>query len=337
MDNFASTISLNQNFQSFRIVPFSTTRYAITQNYTQGLNPFLYAISLGYNYTQRESSRSWNVLASSSSGSVLAAGVGYPGGELYVSTDSGVNWGVKTALNQQWYGLAMSSSGTIMVASAYGNYLYTSNNTGTTWTQRDSVRNWGAVACSSSGTIMLAATYHTFSGSDYLYVSTNSGVTWTNKGSSLAYISCAMSADGSIMYATTYFGKIYVSTNTGTTWTARDSDRTWRGVCCSSDGTIAYASAGAGDIYRSTDSGTTWSLLIYSEANRGPVCSADGSILVGNLSIPGPLRISTDGGSSFVDSGASRYWGPLCLNASGSLLLAGVNTGYLYTGQLSIL
>jgi hypothetical protein len=338
MDNFASTIRLNSSFQSFKVVPYSTTRYAITVNYTTGLAPFAYAISFGYVYTQRDSSRNWGGVASSSAGTVLAAAVGYPSGEIYVSTDSGVTWGVQTALNKQWAGLAMSSSGSTMVASVYNGYLYTSSNTGSTWTQRDSVRNWGAVASSSNGTILLASTYHTFSGSDFLYLSTNSGVSWSSKGSSLAYISCAMSSDGSIMYATTYFGKIYVSTDTGTTWTPRDSDRAWGGVCCSSDGVTAYATSFS-EIYKTTNSGASWTLVNSDSGNRGPACSADGSIVLGaSLSGGlGPLRLSSNGGTTFSDSGASRFWSPLCLNASGSQLLAGVNTGYLFTGQLAIL
>jgi hypothetical protein len=338
MDGYASTIQLTNGYQSFKVVPYSTTRYAITLNYTNGLTPFAYAISVGYVYTQRESSRNWGALASNSSGTVLAAAVGYLSGEIYVSTDSGVTWGVQTALNKQWAGIAMSSSGSAMVASVYNGYLYTSSNTGSTWTQRDSVRNWGAVASSSNGTILLASTNHTFSGSDFLYLSTNSGVSWSSIGSSLAYISCAMSSNGSIMYATTYSGKIYVSTDTGTTWTPRDSDRFWGGVCCSSDGVTAYATSG-NNIYKTTNSGTSWTLVNSDSGNRGPACSSDGSIVLGaSLSGGlGPLRLSSNGGTSFSDSGASRFWGSLCLNASGSQVLAAVNPGFLFTGQLAIL
>ena len=41
MDHYASTITLNVNFQSLRVIPFSTTRYAITLNYRDELAPYI--------------------------------------------------------------------------------------------------------------------------------------------------------------------------------------------------------------------------------------------------------------------------------------------------------
>lgn len=41
MDHYASTIEMATNFQSLRVVPYSTTRYAITLNYTDQLAPYI--------------------------------------------------------------------------------------------------------------------------------------------------------------------------------------------------------------------------------------------------------------------------------------------------------
>lgn len=336
MDNFASTIRLSNSYQSFKVVPYSTTRYAITVNYTNGLVPFSYAVVLGYNYTQRDSSRSWASVASSSSGTVLAAGEGFPGGEIYVSTDSGASWTVKTSLSKKWFGLAMSSTGTYMLGAANGSYLYTSSNSGTTWTQRDSTRNWANVFVSSDGSIMYGIPQNINTTTDYVYVSTDYGVTWTPKNSLRSYWCGAMSSNGSVMYVGSYVGYIYVSTDTGNTWSQVGSSTSWRGMCCSSDGVIAYASDG-NQIYKSTNTGSSWSVVDMTNGVRGPVCSSDGSIVVGANGYPGYIAVSSDGGTTFTQTGTSGYFGVLAINSSGSQILTGVNPGYLYTGQLSIL
>lgn len=41
IDHFASTLELSTNFQSLRVVPYSTTRYAITLNYMDQLTPYI--------------------------------------------------------------------------------------------------------------------------------------------------------------------------------------------------------------------------------------------------------------------------------------------------------
>ncbi len=55
-----------------------------------------------------------------------------------------------------WRSVASSSDGTKLVACASGDRLYTSTDSGVTWTARESNRNWRSVASSSDGTKLVA-------------------------------------------------------------------------------------------------------------------------------------------------------------------------------------
>ncbi len=78
----------------------------------------------GANWTPRESSRSWNSVASSSDGTKLVAVVRF--GQIYTSTDSGASWTARES-NRFWTSVASSSDGTRLVAVAYGGQIYTLN------------------------------------------------------------------------------------------------------------------------------------------------------------------------------------------------------------------
>lgn len=332
IDHYASTIRLNSSYQSFKVVPYSTTRYAITVNYTTGLAPFGYSLTFDYVFTQRFLQRSWRGVASSASGTILAA---IFTSNLYVSYDSGVNW--SNPLNQSgaFNGIAMSSDGTYMVAAMQSNTLWVSTDSGNNWTSRDSSRTWWAVATSADGSIMLATTS---SATAYAYVSTDYGTTWTQKTSAYTQLyGCAMSSNGTIMYLVAGASYVYVSTDTGNTWTQKLSVDNWNNVCCSADGTIAYAIATT-SIYKTTDSGATWT-LIYSPAGNfgGGACSSDGQTFVTYFSWPSTLQVSFDGGATFKAIGSSQYWAQISVNALASQIFASVTlNGYLYTGALSL-
>ena len=41
IDHYASTITMASNYQSIRLIPFSTTRYALTLNFLGDISPYL--------------------------------------------------------------------------------------------------------------------------------------------------------------------------------------------------------------------------------------------------------------------------------------------------------
>lgn len=329
MDQYGSTLSLSTSYQSIRLVAWKSTDYAILQNYTFGLTPFLVKFEQGLAWTPVESSRLWTAVAISNSGSVQLAGVGP--GFLYVSTNSGSNW-TQTGPSFVWSGVAMSSSGSIMVAVSNDDRIYVSTNTGSSWTPTASIKPWTCVCCSQNGSVMLAGTT-----GDTLYISTDTGATWTSTNTINSYTSVACSSDGTILYAVTNGGQIYVSTNTGSSWTARDSARNWTGVACTTNGATAFATEGT-YIYKSTNTGVAWTAnTSYPGAWRGITCSSTGTIVVAINGTTGYLNFSDTSGGNFINSGDPYTYTGVATNGGGSTTLASTTPGFLYVGQIQLL
>jgi len=144
--------------------------------------------------------------------------------EIYTSTNSGLSW-TANALGElptddgsDYYHflggpIASSSDGTKLVAvenfnGQIGGYIYTSTNSGATWTARmtDSNRDWQSVASSSDGTKLVAVVEL-----GYIYTSADSGVTWTARESSRNWLAVASSSDGTKLVALVQDGFIYTS------------------------------------------------------------------------------------------------------------------------------
>jgi photosystem II stability/assembly factor-like uncharacterized protein len=226
----------------------------------------------------------WFSVASSSDGRKLVAGTA---SGIYISSDYGVNWSRRMptveANNEVWARVASSSDGTKLVAvkvTPVSGFLYTSGDSGNTWTQRGTTRNYFAVASSSDGTKLVATVVD---GS--IYTSTNSGLSWTERGRSLGtkqWRAVASSADGSKLVAVAYEGYIYTSTDSGNTWTRRGSSNLWTSVASSADGTKLAATTHT-SVYTSKDSGVSWVRRgneLDTEELQSIASSADGSRLV---------------------------------------------------------
>ena len=98
------------------------------------------------------------------------------GGQIYTSTDSGVNWTVQTnAPSANWKSVASSSDGSKLVAVINGGRIYTSTDSGVNWTVQTNAPSayWYSVASSSDGVKLVAVIYP-----GQIYTSTDSGVTW---------------------------------------------------------------------------------------------------------------------------------------------------------------
>ncbi len=225
-------------------------------------------------FTARDSSRSWQGVASSADGSKLVAAVA--GGQLYTSTDFGTNWRARDS-NRSWYSVASSADGVKLVAVVNAGQIYTSTDSGVTWTPRDSARSWQAVTSSADGAKLVAGV----APNGQIYTSTDSGATWTPRDSNRNWQAVASSADGVKLVAGTYGGQIYTSTDSGVTWTAREASRTWDGMASSADGSKLVAVAyGSNQIYTSRDSGVTWTPRDAGRNWYGVASSADGNKLV---------------------------------------------------------
>jgi photosystem II stability/assembly factor-like uncharacterized protein len=252
----------------------------------------------------------WNCVTSSSNGTILVAGI--LGGGIYRSIDGGSTWLTTNApTDGQWTGLACSSDGTKLVAVSTGSenssgvtslgYIYTSTNSGSSWTKANApFKFWQSVASDSSGTNLVAA------------------------------------APTNGRYAT-YNGGIFTSNDGGSSWqeqTTNVSNRAWWCVESNSTGEIIFAVNTASGLYRSNNYGGNWSII---QTGSTWWCiasnSTGGNVVAGMYSFSNSfINKSSDGGGAWVSTNApNKYWISIASNSSGTKLLAGTDPGVIYT------
>jgi hypothetical protein len=240
------------------------------------------------------------------------------------------NWVLTSATSAYWASVASSSNGTELAAAigyTASGKMYTSTNSGVTWTAQNSGSHvWSSVASSSDGTKLVAV-------DGKIYTSTNSGVTWTARASSQYWQSVASSSDGTKLVAVIATGIIYTSTNSGVTWTAQNSGSLgWYSVASSSDGTKLVAAVyNGGQLYTSTNSGVTWIAQNSGSQNWVSVASSsDGTKLVAVVN-DGQIYTSTNAGVTWMARASSQYWECAASSSDGTKLVAATQLGDIYT------
>lgn len=184
----------------------------------------------GSTWTSKTSagSRSWTSIAISGDGRVYYGA--YSGGYLLKSTDGGNTWtSLSNSVSGSWKSISTSSDGSIVIAATNGSggAVYTSTNSGSTWTQEltpGTSTGWNAVAVAQDGGTLVATT--------------SAGAIWRGSGSI-----------GSWSWSNITSGK-------SATDSTNISGMNWKSVVIDSTGTkIAVVS---NDLYFTNDSGTTW-------------------------------------------------------------------------------
>ena len=243
---------------------------------------------------------------------------------------AGVTWTAQES-NRSWVSVASSTNGNKLVAVDYNGQIYTSIDSGLTWTaQASGNQYWYSVVSSADGSKLAAAVR-----GGQIYTSVDSGVTWTAQASgSRSWSSLACSADGSKLVALEQGGQVFTSIDSGATWTAQASGgiRNWYSVASAADGSKLVAAVNGGQLYTSTDSGLTWTAQA-SSGSRNWYCvasSADGSMLVAGVA-SGQLYTSTDSGLTWTARESNQVWISLGSSADGTKLVAVVQGGQIYT------
>ncbi len=220
------------------------------------------------------------------------------------NSNTNQNWKYK-----DWGCVASSADGVKLVATADNDGIYTSTNSGLTWTQTTapgSEVNWSSIASSADGCKLAAVT--TGPNGGYIYTSTNSGATWTFFDNFIGstppnqnWSAIVCSADGNKLLASVANGGLYSSTNAGNTWETNglSSHDYWGTLASSADGTRLAAGAGGDsvNIYTSTNAGATWTKSQWPEQGSCVfIGSADGT----KLSVIGSTRyFSTNWGATW--------------------------------------
>ena len=271
-----------------------------------------------------------------------------------LASTAGLNWAVQSASTlQTWSGLASSADGTHLVATVGGvgktGYIYTSANSGLTWTQELGPTAWSSVASSADGTHLVATIGNPGSGgtSGYIYVSANAGSSWAQVGTSEQWVACASSADGSHLIAVSYNGILGESANSGSSWTFVNEGVTFTGAASSDDGTklAVCAISSGGNIYTSTNSGSAWVLQSSSSGHTWSAIasSADGTHLVATATgSGGGIFCSPNSGVSWAQQNQNTVnWTSVASSSDGSHLAAVSNggtvtsAGYIYLSSNS--
>lgn len=237
-----------------------------------------------------------------------------------------------------WTDIAVSADGTRIAATAYGGSIWTSTDSGETWTERvagGAPKNWKSIASSSDGIKLTAAAEY---GS--MWTSSDSGATWTaNTIEAQNWNGLASSSDGTKLVACAFNDYVWTSEDSGSTWVKRTglNERVWRGVASSGSGTMrAVVSDGYG-INISVDSGATWTMWDapfrtgYPYRWSGIAISADGTKLAAAAYSAAPagadkIWTSSDSGSTWIErTGAgtgTQAWLGIAGSSDGSKLAA---------------
>jgi len=269
-----------------------------------------------------------------------------------ISGTVSLTWTERSGLSNA-VSIVSSSDGTKLAGAVAGGSIYTSTNSGSSWTERTGAgtRGWACITSSSDGTKLAASVGVGYTG--YIYTSTDSGATWTEQnngddrfGSFIKdWRSIASSSDGTKLAAGAYGGYIYTSTDSGATWTQQTNSgsRSWTSIASSSDGTKLFAVASSATIYRSTDGGTSWSSVSLASMGFPPffptfksiTCSSDGTKVVTAAIMTGSrdnIFTSTNSGVSWTErtSSGSRNWSSVASSSDGTKLAATVSGGSIY-------
>src|SRR5207247_2066439 len=183
----------------------------------------------------------------------------------------------------EFVAVASSADGSKLAVAENGSSVYTSTDSGVTWTQHATPPHPITtidMASSSDGTVLVAVPDL----ADYLFVSTDSGTTWARAFAVGYWRSAACSSDGSKIVAGLNFSGpgsggftsyICTSADSGLTWVAQPNAPTnsIRSLASSADGNRLIAGT-SGLIYISTNSGVNWTAQVNGVGSSGGVPGA---------------------------------------------------------------
>ena len=230
-----------------------------------------------------------------------------------------------------WHGFASSSDGTKLLTGDEANgYIYTSTDSGLTWTQRTGAGTgqWNGFASSADGTKLVTGNRNY----GYIFTSADSGATWIKRDEGIAAPPKYLLPGA----AQPKYGKTF-----DVVGDIADKGRgMWYGFASSADGPKLVTGGFRDYLYTSWDSGATWikRTRIGGGYLYGFASSADGSKLFTG-SFGDYLSTSTDSGATWTQrTGAGRgWWYGFASSADGTKLVTGDcihgdgTGGYIYT------
>lgn len=280
-------------------------------------------------------------------------------GDVYVSTDYGVSWSKSLNLDYGDLSVGVSPNGQYMVAAGWvgsnqqtfmrtGGYLYTSNDSGATWTQQTGagVKLWSKVKISDDGTKIFALTnsQYDYSFVGAAYYSTNSGASFTlsktfpNSMGTMEWSDFDMSSDGSkiFMVGTNEYLWTNIASGAAASWVSQTSTPSggsyW--VATNTTGSKVWITGSYGVKVNTTSSAyNAWTNLSALTFINGFQVSDDGKYLLGAAT--NDLRYSINSGTNWYTAnfnssftGMNLSWKGFSLALSGDGQYSAADIGY---------
>ena len=170
----------------------------------------------------------WRSIASSADGKKLVAaahrdGATSPQAGVFTSDNYGVTWTPRQSAAVTAYRVTSSADGTRLAMAERFGKIYTSADSGVTWSAGTFEGGFNSVASSADGSVLVAVQANGKSSVEdqsplpgrtgKLLVSTNAGATWTQRATRSWWRGAAVSADGNRLVGAVDVGQIFVSTS----------------------------------------------------------------------------------------------------------------------------
>lgn len=222
--------------------------------------------------------------------------------------------------------VAMSTDAKKLVCYGSGNYLFTSTDGGSNWTQRTVAgsRSWSGGAISDSGMTIVA-----YVRGSYIFRSMDGGASWSvcTAAGLKNWAAIRISSDGTTILAAASGGYIVKSSDSGATWTTCTGagSKDWSSLSMSATGSTILASDSSSLPVLSTDGGASWSVLTTIPGGTNittAVVSGDGSrLFCGNSNYSGYWYRSDDMGQGWAQIvSTSTTAGVISVSSSGAVV-----------------
>jgi hypothetical protein len=149
--------------------------------------------------------------------------------------------------NLNWQCISSNYTGTILAAGYQYGEIYTSEDSGASWTKRTTIgENWYSITSDSTGQFLAACA----TSPGHIWTSTDYGHTWNQTSAPLGnWAHISSNSTGTFLIATWLGNYIYISEDSGATWTPQLSpgiivNNPWNVCCTNSNGTILAVSDG---------------------------------------------------------------------------------------------
>lgn len=186
--------------------------------------------------------------------------------------------------SQIWRGISMDSTGMYQTAVVNGGYIYISDNYGVSWSQQGVSQYWNDI-----GVNKFSGVYQTAVCDNGIWTSSDYGLIWTQRLSGVSINCVFVSPSGQYQIAASDPGYIYISTNYGVNWTqiTTAGSGNWVGVFVDINANSYYGIINGGHLYKSINGGSSWYSVDFNGNTNyyiSIIGNSSGDVLAGSTS-----------------------------------------------------